>query len=88
MTEHTSPGSYDHCEHVLERMYEFLDHEIDTASGEAIRHHLAACEPCMDQFDVELAVRTLVRRCCGGEVAPTELRSKIVAQLTVIRREL
>jgi anti-sigma factor (TIGR02949 family) len=88
MSEHTSAGSYDHCEHVLERMYEFLDHEIDTASGEAIRHHLAACEPCMDQFDVELAVRTLVRRCCRGEVAPSELRSKIVAQLTVIRRTL
>ena len=88
MNEHLSTGSYDHCEQVLERMYEFLDHEIDTATGDAIRHHLAACEPCMDQFDVELAVRTLVRRCCGGEVAPSQLRSKIVTQLTVIRRTL
>jgi anti-sigma factor (TIGR02949 family) len=88
MTEHSSTGSYDHCEHVLERMYEFLDHEIDTATGDAIRHHLAACEPCLDRFDVELAVRTLVRRHCGGEVAPSQLRSKIVSQLTVIRRSL
>jgi len=39
MNEH-STGSYDHCEHVLERMYEFLDNELDTATGDAIRHHL------------------------------------------------
>jgi anti-sigma factor (TIGR02949 family) len=88
MNEHSEAGSYDHCEQVVERMYEFLDQEIDTATGDAIRQHLAACEPCMDRFDVELAVRTLVRRCCGGEVAPSQLRSKIVSQLTVIRRTL
>ena len=87
MNEHFT-GSYDHCEQVLERMYEFLDNELDTATGDAIRHHLAACEPCLDRFDVELAVRTLVRRCCGDEVAPSHLRSKIVSQLTVIRRTL
>jgi anti-sigma factor (TIGR02949 family) len=88
MNEHASTDSYDHCEQVVERMYEFLDHEIDTATGDAIRHHLAACEPCMDRFDVELAVRTLVRRRCGGEIAPSQLRSKIISQLTVIRRSL
>ena len=88
MSEQSQLGSYDHCEQVLERMYEFLDHELDTATGDAIRHHLAACEPCMDRFDVEQAVRTLLKRCCGGEVAPTHLRSRIVTQLTVIRRSL
>jgi anti-sigma factor (TIGR02949 family) len=87
MSEHAT-DSYDHCERVLERMFEFLDNELDTATGDAIRHHLAACEPCMDRIDVELAVRTLVRRCCGGDVAPSHLRSKIVSQLTVIRRSL
>jgi anti-sigma factor (TIGR02949 family) len=87
MSEHAT-DSYDHCERVLERMFEFLDNELDTATGDAIRHHLAACEPCMDRIDVELAVRTLVRRCCGGDVAPSHLRSKIVSQLTVIRRTL
>jgi len=81
-------SSYDDCEHVLERMYEFLDNELDTATADAIRHHVAACEPCLDRFDVEQALRTLVRRRCGGDVAPTHLREKIVTQLTVIRRSL
>jgi mycothiol system anti-sigma-R factor len=88
MSEHSESDSYDHCERVLERMYEFLDNELDTATGDAIRHHLAACEPCLDKFDIEQALRTLVRRRCGGDVAPTHLRQKIVTQLTVIRRSL
>jgi mycothiol system anti-sigma-R factor len=86
MNEHSPNSSYDHCEQVLERMYEFLDNELDTATGDAIRHHLAACEPCLESFDVEQAVRTLVRRRCGGDIAPSRLREKIVMQLTVVRR--
>ena len=88
MTEQDSTGSPHDCEQALERMYEFLDNELDTATGGAIRHHLAACEPCLDRFDVETALRALVRRRCGGDVAPTHLRAKIVSQLTVIRRSL
>jgi mycothiol system anti-sigma-R factor len=79
---------FDDCEHVLERVYEFLDNEIDAASGDAIRHHLAMCEPCLERFDVEEAVKSLVHRCCGGEVAPSHLRTKIVTQLTVLRRTI
>jgi len=46
------------------------------------------CEPCLDKFDVEEAVKSLVHRRCGGDVAPSHLRTKIVTQLTVIRRTL
>jgi mycothiol system anti-sigma-R factor len=77
----------DDCEHVLERIYQFLDHEIDTASGDAIRAHLAACEPCLDKFDVEQAVKLLVSRCCGGDTAPSQLRNKVLAQLAVARQQ-
>ena len=81
-------ASFDDCEHVLERVYEFLDNELDAATGDAIRHHLAMCEPCLERIDVEEAVKSLVHRCCGGEVAPTRLRARIVSQLTVIRKTL
>ena len=30
-------ASFDDCEQVLTRVYEFLDNEIDAASGDAIR---------------------------------------------------
>ncbi len=74
------------CEHMLERVYEFLDHELDTASSDEIREHLAACEPCLDHYDVEQAVKTLVNRCCGNDKAPNELRSKVLSRLAVVRQ--
>ena len=75
------------CAHVLERVYEFIDNELDTASGDAIRQHLSDCEPCLDKYDVEQAVKKLVARHCGGETAPAHLRIKVMAQLTVARRQ-
>ena len=86
--ERPAEDSFDDCEHVLKRVYEFLDNEIDAASADAIRHHLAMCEACLESFDVEEAVKSLVHRCCGGEVAPSHLRTKIVTQLTVLRKTL
>jgi len=79
-------GPDEDCEHVLERVHEFLDNELDDASGDAIRQHLADCEPCLDAFDVEQAVKSLVHRKCGNETAPTYLRTRIITQMTVIRR--
>jgi mycothiol system anti-sigma-R factor len=73
------------CAHVLERVYEFLDHELDTASGDAIRQHLVECEPCLDAFDLEQAVKSLVNRCCGGDTAPSHLRSKVLDQIAASR---
>ena len=69
-------------------MYEFLDNELDEATSDDIRAHLAACEPCLHRYDVEQAVRTVLRKCCTSEVAPAHLRTRIVTQLTVIRRSL
>jgi mycothiol system anti-sigma-R factor len=86
--ERPDDPSLDDCEHVLSRVYEFLDNELDAATGDAIRHHLAMCEPCLERFDVEEAVKSLVHRRCGGDRAPSHLRAKIVSQLTVIRKTL
>jgi anti-sigma factor (TIGR02949 family) len=88
MSHENSVDGNDHCELVAERMHEFLDNELDEATGDDIRAHLAACEPCLHRFDVEQAVRTLLRNCCTAEVAPASLRTRIVTQLTVIRRTL
>jgi len=78
----------DYCELVVHRMHQFLDNELDEATVDDIRAHLAACEPCLHRYDVEQAVRTLLRKCCTSEVAPASLRTRIVTQLTVIRRSL
>ena len=81
MTDRHAESADPECAHALDRIYEFLDQELDSASGDAIRAHLAACEPCLDRFDVEQAVKTLVHRTCGGEQAPSHLRAKVLSQL-------
>ena len=69
------------CAVALKQMYLFLDHELDTASDEVIRQHLTECEPCLERFDVEVVVKTLVARHCGGDAAPDTLRTKVLVQL-------
>lgn len=73
------------CARALDRVYEFLDQEIDEASGDTIRRHLAECEPCLDRFDVEEAVKSLVNRCCSTETAPEDLRAKVLGRLSAAR---
>jgi len=70
------------CDRAISRLYEFLDHELASADEDEIRAHLAACEPCLDTFDAETALKKLVKRGCSGEVAPEHLRAKIHAVIT------
>jgi mycothiol system anti-sigma-R factor len=65
------------CEVVIGRMYQFLDSELPDADSDKIRQHLADCEPCLDQFDVEQAMKQLVNRCCRSETAPESLKAKL-----------
>jgi len=78
-------GTDAECEHVLARVHEFLDHEVDTATGDEIRAHLSECEPCLDRFDVEQAMKSLVKRCCGNDKAPAHLRVNIMTKIQVTR---
>ena len=80
-------GGSDNCEQVLERVYQFIDDELDTASSDAIRTHLVACEPCLERFDVEQAVKALVHKRCGGDQAPSHLRQRVLGRLAVAREQ-
>lgn len=72
----------DDCVNALARLYEFLDHEVTEAEADEIRLHLDACEPCLDCFGVEEAVRSIVKRSCTGQRAPESLRLRVVTQIT------
>ena len=75
------------CNEALQRLSEFLDSELREADGDRIRQHLADCEPCLSEFDVEDHIKKLVRRSCV-EAAPLELHVRIRAQITVLRGQL
>lgn len=92
--EHTSPvaggapadGPVD-CAEALSKLFEFLDQEVAEADGDRIRQHLADCEPCLAEYDVEDHLKKLIRRSCS-ESAPSELHLRIRQQLTVLRTQV
>ena len=72
------------CSDALERLWEYLDAELDALDSDVVRAHLAECQGCLDEYDVEVVVKNLVRRGCQ-ETAPDTLRVRIHEQLTVMR---
>lgn len=76
------------CREALDKLFEFIDAEIDDASGDRIREHLAYCEPCLAEYDAEDHLKKLVRRTCSKDVAPQDLHVRIREQLAVLRVEL
>jgi len=77
------PGGID-CEDVLADVYLYLDDESDADVRTRIRNHLDECAPCLRQFGLEQDVKSLVARCCGGDVAPSGLRTKIRLRLSEV----
>ncbi len=86
MTSH-EPDAVD-CSHALMQVYQYLDGEMGTDDCAKIREHLAQCGPCLDEYDIDQMLKTLVRRSCGCESAPTQLRMQIMARITTIRPEI
>lgn len=75
------------CEQVVGRVHQFLDHELDEATCDEIRHHLDACEACLEEFDAEAAMKQLVHRCCAGKSAPDSLKQNLLASLAKLRTD-
>ena len=74
------------CRDVLDRVYEFLDNELGEPDYAKIKQHLVECGPCLRQFDLDEAVKALVRRSCS-EAAPDQLRLKILGRITEVRTQ-
>jgi mycothiol system anti-sigma-R factor len=80
------PGGID-CEDVLHDVYLYLDDESNPELVSRIRQHLDGCGPCLRQFGLEQDVKSLIARCCGGDIAPEHLRTSIRTRLTQVTIE-
>lgn len=77
------------CSEVLAQVYSYLDNELDDADACGhIRQHLDECGPCLREYGLEEAVKQLVRKTCGREAVPGELRAKVLTRIAVVRAEL
>lgn len=76
------------CSEVLDAVYLYLDGEQDSAHAEAVRIHLDECSPCLRQYGLEQAVKSLVARCCGSDPVPTDLRERVMVRIQQVRVEI
>jgi mycothiol system anti-sigma-R factor len=75
------------CSEILERMFFFIDNEIDEADCAQIQHHLDECGPCLAKYDLERTVKHLVARSCS-EHAPEGLRDKVLLRIRQVQVEI
>jgi mycothiol system anti-sigma-R factor len=73
------------CADVLARVYEFIDHELAEADCAHIRQHLDECGPCLREFGLEQMVKDVVKRGCGSETVPQDLRSRVMYRLREVQ---
>ena len=75
------------CSEVLERVFFFIDNELETADTDEIQHHLDECGPCLEKYDLERTVKALVARSCS-EHAPEALRDKVLLRIRQVHVEI
>ncbi|HET8559886.1 MAG TPA: mycothiol system anti-sigma-R factor [Marmoricola sp.] len=80
----SGPHGHDHegkdCSEVLDRVFFFLDNELDQADCNDIQRHLDECGPCLAKYNLERTVKSLVARSCT-EVAPDGLRQRVLMSI-------
>jgi anti-sigma factor (TIGR02949 family) len=74
MTEPThGHDDLDECVAALTKVHAFLHGELLEADADVIRHHLHACERCMENFEIEATIDEMIRRTHRIARAPSSL---------------
>ncbi|MFE5742102.1 mycothiol system anti-sigma-R factor [Streptomyces celluloflavus] len=73
------------CSEVLDHLYEYLDREMPAGESEKFQVHIDECSPCLATYGLEQAVKKLVKRCCGHDDVPSDLRSKVMGRIELIQ---
>lgn len=76
-----------HCSEVLQRIFFFIDNELDRADCDEIQHHLDECQPCLEKYQLESTVKALVARSCT-EHAPDQLRERVLLRIRQVQVDI
>ncbi|MBC3185887.1 zf-HC2 domain-containing protein [Corynebacterium sp. zg-331] len=74
-------------ESVEEALAALFDAPPTPQECERLREQLSRCPECFSRLEREEAMRALMRGCCGSAPAPMVLRSRISAQIRIVRGE-
>lgn len=65
------------CQEAVDKLYEYLDREVDKITAERFQTHLDLCRRCCDHFEFEKKMKELIQKGCFQEKAPPFLKDKI-----------
>ena len=69
----------DDCLRALEAVHAFLHGELPDTDADEVRHHLHACERCMESFEIETTITQMIRRSQPPAPVPDALRARLTA---------
>lgn len=75
---------HEDCADYLERIVYLLDNELDDEDCTIVRKHLDECNPCLERYDLQRTVKSLVARSCA-ESAPTSLRERVLVEIREVQ---
>ncbi|GAB2726291.1 mycothiol system anti-sigma-R factor [Nocardioides pakistanensis] len=76
-----------HCSEILQRIFFFIDNELDSADCSEIEQHLHECGPCLEKYNLERTVKSLVQRSCA-EHAPENLRERVLLRIREVQVDI
>ena len=68
------------CDHVIAKLWEYLDGSLDQLRSDEVHRHIDMCSRCFPEYDFRRAYLTFMKRCKSEEV-PVELRKQIFAMV-------
>jgi mycothiol system anti-sigma-R factor len=74
------------CTEAVEVLYHYLDGQLTEERRILIRHHLNDCPPCLDAFDFEAELRSLIAHKCRERV-PDSLRIRVAQAIRAVMDE-
>jgi mycothiol system anti-sigma-R factor len=82
--DHAGDPSASECADFLEQIVYFIDNELDAADCAVVRAHLDTCNPCLERYDPQRTVKSIVARSCS-EAAPAELRQRVMLRIREVQ---
>ena len=76
------------CAEVLDRVYSYIDGELEAPDLAKIRQHLDACGPCFEEYGLDELVKKLVHKTCGQDRVPEALRAKVLIRIQQVKAEM
>ncbi|MDQ3388120.1 MAG: zf-HC2 domain-containing protein [Gemmatimonadota bacterium] len=58
------------CDHVIAKLWEYLDGSLDALRSDEVHRHLDICARCFPEYDFRRAYLRFMRKCSTEEVAP------------------